>query len=309
MKPAKFRCISILLVLAVLLTTGCSRRAALREPVSRFQSSASVVIASTRIYTTELNKVERDSYIYGQLGAREQIKLAELESRQVFSREGLRARLEALDHLSSYGDLLWKLANSDAPARVQAASNQLGSSLGALDERVRGLNGGDDTAFKSAFGPVFEVVSLILADVTERRIERALEKAVKDGEAPINRLVSVIRKDIVIAYERRRTALSGERVILVDEFNRELDRGAGADAEKLRLFASRIRNHEDRWEIFATANPQEGLDAMAAAHSALVKYARSPQRKIDLATLVDAMEAFASRANTVAQAVKTLRAS
>jgi len=309
MNPSRLRSASIMLVLVALLTTGCSRRAALREPVTKFQAASTIVIASARTYTTELNKVERDNYIRRQLGAREQIKLSEVESRQVFSREGLRARLHALDQLANYGDLLWKLANSDAPARVQAASNQLGTALGGLDKTVRGLTSEDDASFKSAFGPVFQIISQVLSDIAERQIERALERAVEDGEAPINRLIAVIRSDIGLAYERRRSALSAERTLLVDEYNREQQKGASADSERLRLFADRISFHEDRWEVFATANPQDGLDAMAKAHSALVKYARSRQRRADLVTLVEAMEAFAVRAATVGQAVKALQGS
>jgi hypothetical protein len=49
-----------------MLITGC-RNAGFRDPIAKFQSAASVVIASTRLYVTELNKVERDHYIASQL--------------------------------------------------------------------------------------------------------------------------------------------------------------------------------------------------------------------------------------------------
>lgn len=73
------------------------------------------------------------------------------------------------------------------------------------------------------------------------------------------------------------------------------------------MFAERIREHENRWEIFASANPGEGLDAMAKAHSALVAYAKSGQKVNDLASLVSAMEDFAARAKIIGQAVQELK--
>ena len=57
------------------------------------------------------------------------------------------------------------------------------------------------------------------------------------------------------------------------------------------------------------ANPEEGLDAMAKAHSALVTYAKSGQKVNDLASLVEAMEAFATRAANIGRAIQDLHAS
>lgn len=107
-----------LLALSLLLTTivsvGCGP-SGFREPIAKFQTSSAVVIASTRLYVTELNQVERDHYVNSQFSKRAQIKLDELEAVQVFSRDGLKARLDELAQLASYGELLSKLDDSDAP--------------------------------------------------------------------------------------------------------------------------------------------------------------------------------------------------
>jgi outer membrane murein-binding lipoprotein Lpp len=301
---------SFLIVATVLgiatILSGC-RTGGYRDPISKFQSAASVVIASTRLYATELNKVERDHYIAGKLSQKAEIKLNELEGAQVFSQEGLKARLDAMDQLASYGSLLSKLANSDAPSRISAEIQSLGDAIKRLSTTVNDLANTDDAAFRSAVGPVSVIVGEILSLITQNKIREALDKAIKDGEVPINKLLSVIRNDISIAYERKRNSLSDTRVSLVREYENERAKGPTSEPEKLRLYADRIRAHEDRWEAFASADPGEGLDAMAKAHTALVNFAKSSQKVNDLASLVEAMEAFAARAMNIGRAIQALR--
>ena len=288
----------ILILLTACGTTGY------RSPISKFQDASSVVIASTRIYLTELNKVERDKYINEQVSRKAQIQLIQIEAVQVFSRDGLKARLDALDQLSTYGDLLAKLANNDAPERITVQAQGLGDALKNLSDTVNGLTGSENQNFKTAVDPVATLIGEVLNLIVQQKIKDALDKAIQAGDAPINRLLNVIRSDITVAYERKRNALSEMRVILVDEYNREVQKGDGADPEKLRVFAERIRTHENHWEVFVSANPGEALDAMAAAHTALVNYAK---KTIDLASLVDAMETFAARAQRIGKAIQELR--
>jgi hypothetical protein len=301
------RMLLILVTSIVLFNTACGSKG-FRDPISKFQAASSVVIASTRVYLTELNKVERDHYISSQLGERAQIKLDEIQAVQVFSNDGLKARIDALDQLANYGDLLSKLANSDAPERVRAQATDLGGELKKLSSTVSGLTHATDADFQQAVGPVTTIVGQILDLIVQQKIKAAIEKAINEGELPVNKLISTIRSDISLAYERKREALSGMRVTLVDEYNRELAKRENANAELLRVLAERVRAHEDRWEAFASANPGEGLDAMQKAHTALVKFAKSSHKVADFASLVDAMEAFAARAQAIGQAIQSLRA-
>ncbi len=298
--------VATLLLAVTIFSMGCGP-SGYAEPITKFQSSSAIVIASTRLYVAELNKVERDHYILGKLGAKAQIQVNELQAVQVFSPDGLRARLDALDQLAKYGDLLSKLAKSDAPARIQAEARDLGSAISQLQSTVNGLTHTDDAAFQEAVGPVTEIVGQILNFVVERKIQKALDEAIANGHLPINKLIGVIRNDITIAYQRRRSTLSAARIALVDEYNTEMAKGPEADRQKLRDLAERISDHEDRWEVFATANPGEGLDAMAKAHTALVEYSKSAHKVKDLASLVSAMEAFAARAVSIGQSVQALR--
>lgn len=295
-----------LLIVILILPVGCSPHGFL-NPVAKFQKASSVVISSTRLYISELNKSERDHYIQQRLGEKAQIKINDIEAAQVFSKDGLKARLDALNQLESYGDLLLKLANSDSPEKVQASAKDLGDEITKLSTTVNSLNGDGNSDFKSAVGPVSSIVGEILNLVAQKKMKDALNKAISTGREPVNNLITAIRNDINLAYERKKNALSGLRVDLVDAYNEEMSKGGSSDSEKLKLLAERVIAHEDRWETFASSNPGEGLNAMVSAHNALVNYAGSSQKIEDLSTLIEALEAFTARAESLGKSIKSLQ--
>jgi hypothetical protein len=295
-----------LAVIVLMNLTGC-KPSAYRDPISKFQSAASLVIAGSRLYVTELNKVERDHYIDGKVHERGTIRIDEIEDVQVFSRDGLKARLNALDQLANYATLLSDLAHSDAPERIRAEAMGLGAAMDTLSLSVHKLKNPADGAFRSSFGPAAIIVGEICGLIVARDLDQALNKAILQGERPINNLLLTIQSDIAIAYELKRNSLSDMRVARVDDYNNELQKGADAGAEKLKSFAEKIKAHEDRWEAFAVANPSEALNAMAQAHTALVKYAKSSHSDVDLKSLVDAIESFVARATSISDAVQVLR--
>jgi hypothetical protein len=289
----------------VAISASCGGHAGFVEPIDTFQTASATVIAATRVYITELNKVEREKYILSRVAARKSIDLSEVEAVQVFDTDGLHARVVALDQLETYGSLLASLASSDAPARIHAEASGLGESLKALDTTVEALHGPNNANFKAAVGPVSDLIGGILELVAEQKIRDALKRAIEAEDDPINTLLSVISDDMRLAYQRKRNMLSAMRTDLRDEYERAL--AAGADAATLRAAAEAVRAHEDRWEAFASANPATGLNAMRDAHAALVKYARSAGKPSDILTLAAAMEAFAARAQALGQAVHALK--
>jgi hypothetical protein len=301
------RQLSLLAILIVTGATGCAKPTAYRAPVGKFRDASTVVIQSTKVYLTELNKVERDKYIYLQASRPDQIKIAEIEQVQVFSKDGIVARLNALDQLASYVDLLDQLANSNAPETIKTKASDLQTSLTNLSGQVKALTGEDDKQFKNVAGRVLPLIGDVLQAFAEQAIENALKKAIATGAEPVNQLIQSIEQDTSVAYERRRNGLSAARVILVDQYNREFEKGRGADPARLKDYADAISAGEDRWEAFATAQPTHGLEAMKRANQALVKFAATPKPNItDLTTFVDAMDSFANAASRVGRAVQQL---
>lgn len=294
-------------LLAMILTAGCKEPSEFRDPVLKFQEASSIVIASTQRYLTELNKVERDKYIQTQASNLDTIKLEKIEDVQVFSADDIKARLDALSQLSSYGELLVKIASDDdAREHISAQATSLKNSLEGLTGTLGYLDAQEQNAdFKDAaigFTTIFEE---ILQAVVEQKLKHALKMAVVRGEKPINNLLSVIERDIEGAYQRRLSYLSALRVIRVDAYNNYIA-GPNPDRRKAQQLANMIREHEDRWEILASAHPQRGLKAMRTAHSALVKYAKYGAKPTSLIELIEAMDVFATRAYLLGLAVRNL---
>jgi hypothetical protein len=297
--PASF------LVSAAVCLTGCAHPAAYQAPIAKFHDASAVVIEATKTYLTELNKTERDMYLQRQAGAMQPVQLKMIEEVQGFSKEGIEARLNALDQLANYIDLLNQLANSDAPDRIKAKATDLQTALGALSGQVNSLTGADDAQFKTATGRVIPVLGDVLQAFAEKRIEEGLNKAITSGAPAVNELIGAIETDVALAFERKKSGFSAERVRLVDQYNLDQEKNAGAAA--LQADADAISAEEDRWDAFLAANPKDGLEAMKRANDALVRFASAPKHKVtDFGSFVDAVESFAATANRVGQAVHEL---
>ena len=309
-KHMKTKSFQILIITCLLIiTSGCSSVAGYKRPISNFQNASSVVINSTRIYLAELNKVERNKYIDKQTTEKKNILLSDINKSQLFSREQIQLRLEALDLLSQYGDLLGQLANSDVPERITSNADNLGSALSKLSNDISTARGETGSNFSSAIGPVTTIVGEVARLAVERKMEEALDNAVTKGEKPIISLIDTIRTDIVSAYQRKKNALSTNRVVLIDKYNVELKKvnSGNGNAIQLEKDAEELKSFLDLWESFPSSNPNEGLEAMKKAHQALVDYAKSDKNDKDLADFVEAMEVFTLRAQRVGVAVNQLQ--
>ena len=305
-RPRIFGSVSILIVLLA-ASLGCAKPSAYKAPVAKFRDAAGVVIQSTKVYLTEINKVERDQYLYQQAAAPAMIRLDQIEAVQVFSKEGIAARLKALDQLANYCDLLNQLANGEAPDKIKASANDLQTALTGLSGEVKSLTGENDALFKAAANKVLPVIGDVLQAFAQQSLESALKKTINTGAAPVNELIAVIETDITTAYQRKRTSYSARRVALVDQYNREFAHGQSADLQKLKSYADEISAGEDQWETFLAAQPNDGLEAMKKANDSLVKFANTRRPTVtDFATFADAVDSFASTANRVGRGVQQL---
>jgi hypothetical protein len=290
---------------AVIFLIGCAHPNAYQAPVAKFRDASAVVIETTKIYLTELNKTERDMYIKAQASKSAQIKESEIESVQGFSKEAIAARLNALDQLANYADLLNQLASSDAPARIKTKATDLQTALTGLSGEINKLGGPDDANFKAVTSRVIPVIGDVLQAFVEERIEEGLNRAITGGGPAVNSLIQAIADDVEIAFQRKKAAFSAERLRMVDEYNKDLQNHSSPAA--LQADADTIIVEEDRWEAFLTANPKDGLAAMRRANDALVKFASKPKHSVnDFGSFVDAVESFAATANRVGKAVHEL---
>jgi hypothetical protein len=226
---------------------------------------------------------------------------------QVFSKESIAARLNALDQLANYADLLNQLANSDSPDQIQSGATDLHNAVTGLSGQIASLSGVDDAKFKSAAGKALPVIAGILQGLAEKRIDDALKQAIAAGDMPVNTIIDAIELDIRDAVTRKKNRFSQMRVVAVDQYNQELEQ-PHPDRAKLQAYADALSQEEDRWETFLNSSPVEGLDAMKKANQALVKFASTPKIKVtDFNSFVDAMELFANTANRVGKGIQQLK--
>lgn len=298
-----YKCCSFGLLLVIFCS--CSSTAGYKKPVTDFRNASSVVIETARIYVTQLNKIQRDAYIDRQVVAAKQIKLSEIEKEELLSQKEINIRLRALNELSKYGELLVQLTSSDAPERVTSNAEDLSKSLDKLQGNLDSLNTDSSAGFKGAFGPVAKLIGEVTRLAVEQKIQQALDRAILGGEKPIQSLINTIRDDIVTAFELKRTTLSDARTIYIDGYERERERKRGYSI--LRERGQEIKLALDIWEAFPASDPRESLDAMAAAHGALLDYSKSPKKSGDLAAFTAQMELFVARAKRVGNAVRQLQ--
>lgn len=294
------------LIFSTLVLVGCVNPAAYREPITRFQQASTVVTEGARMEYGVANKRERNAVIDRLVAKRERINLQVLNDKEVrvLSGDDLAARMAALDALVKHGQLLLTLASSDAPARAKDAAN-------SLDDAIVGLSSSLGRVPSDEFKNKAEGFAIITAEVTklalEVKISQALDKAITLSEQDVLALIRLIQNDMRALYERQRSILSAARVSATDEYNEELTK-PNPSPEKLKKAASEIKTVEDAWDnlpLLLGAGP--GLDAMAQAHQKLVDYAKSSKNPQDLAELVEAMDAFVTRAKVIADAIKTIR--
>ena len=296
--------LSAILTVAI-LSLSCTGPGAYTAPVAKFRDASAVVIESTKAYLVALNKTERDHYIDEQVEGGAPIQLIRIEEVQVFGAQAIAARIDALDRLADYTELLYRLSTSTAPESVKGKATSLGTALTSLSSRVNDLTGADDAAFKRAVKTVFPVVGEVLQAIVERRLEDGLRKAATTGAAPVNTLIEAIKVDAEVAYERKRNVLSKRRADAALAYNTAVTKGATTST--LRRLADVVSGTEDQWEAFQTARPASGLDAMQRANLALETLARTPRPGIsDVARFVEAVEVFAGTAERVGQAVRQL---
>jgi len=290
---------------ALLLAAGCARPSEYRAPVETFRDASAVVIRSTQTFLQALNKTERDHYISDQVASQSPIQLSRIEEVQVFGPEAIAARIEVLDHLADYTNLLYRLATSDSPDRVKGQARDLGEALANLSTSVSKLTGADNAGFKQSVTTVLPVIGDVLQAVVSQHVEDALKKAIAAGAGPVNSLIEAIKVDAELAFQRKRSALSKRRADAALAYNAQVGK---ADAAALKKLGDAIVLTEDQWEAFQTARPVVGLDAMQRANLALEKFAKTRRPSAaDLSSFVDAMEVFAAAAARLGEDVAKLR--
>ncbi len=312
-------CHPLVLLTLFLLVTGCTH-AAYREPITRFQLASTVVIEGTRAAYAEANKGKRNAEIDRRLKRREPITLDYLDSKdlRLLTPDDIAKRMKLLAALSKHGELLLTLASSDAPQKAKDAANSLNDALVSFSKAVDAskftANAGGFVAIAGGF---VAIAGEIVRYVHEAKITSALDKAIVASNDQVKSLLRLLQSEMDAFYQLRRKNLSKERVAAVDSYNKlinQLKKQADIDIEQpnpqqadIEKAVARIKSVEDAWDDLPLLGYGPGLDAMSQAHKNLVDYASSSKTPQDFDSMVEAIDAFVTRAKVIAEAIQTIR--
>lgn len=295
-----------LLFALVPFLSGCPNQASYQEPITRFQQASTIVIEGARSEYGLANSAERNAEIDRLVAAKSRIDLSKLNAPAIrlLGPDDLNVRLVTLDTLAKHGQLLLILASSDAPTRAKDAANSLDDAIVGLSSSL-GKTPSDK--FKSSVEGFATIAGEAAKLALDAKISEALDKAIAASDKSVTEILTLIKDDLGYLYERRRSNLSAARKYAVDAYNLELDKQV-INVDTLKKSASEIKKTEDAWDtlpLLLGAGP--GLDAMAEVHQKLVQYAKSSKSPQDLAELVEATDAFVTRAKIIADAIKTIK--
>jgi hypothetical protein len=272
--------------------------------MSEFHDATEVVIATAKTTYAGLNKAERDHYVDLQLAQRKPIDPDELAKVQVLDAHETALRMNSLDVLGKYSDLLVQLATTQTPANVQGKTTDLQQLLVTLSGDVDKLAGTNSGQFRARTKSVFPLLGTALQALVSAKTVAALKKATVDAIKPVNAFIGALETDMRLAHDRERNFLSGRRRDAYVHYRADLE--AKADGAKLRADADSILVLESQWETFESESPTAGLEAMKQAYDSLVEFARKPKPSAaDYNTLLGSMDSFVDTARQVGLAVKT----
>lgn len=293
-----------------------------REPISKFQTASVVVSTDARKSFTESNRVNRNFLIKKLSRQRKFITGNLLRNVQFFDEKDLQARLDALDRLNEYVDLLVSIANSDAPQNISKSATDLTGALGTLTNTVAGLQGNPNNNFKTktvnAFGVAGVVVSEVLKAFAQHKIKEGLEAAILRGDQPINDLIDAIGDDLDVLNKRYVVNFEAQRDELYKSYNCELNKvvkdntficdpdATPFNQQSLNGMRDQISTFEDTLETLKAANPKEALTKMKKAHIKVVMLAKS-NSPASFTDAVAAIEDFAAAAKRLGDAVEKLK--
>ena len=327
----KLSCLLILLILLI-LQSGCSLAGRLKQPIEDFRNATSVVVASARVGYSLVNDIALDDELRKAQCAQKRpakecrptdIDVAKLVSSRTISNDGMKARLDALESLDKYVTLLAELVNSDKPERITAAADDLQKSIdslavqitkleqpdtaGAADAHDSAVHAANQKRFIASVGIFSNAIGIILSALGNRKRDKALKKAVLDGDKAVKEIIAGLKSDFSIFWSQKKQDANNDIHDSFSALNTEIEASGGVTATRpdsgtlARLRSNVIQAVKNR-DIIVSTDPDESLTAMATAHDELVKLANEPTENNFIASAA-AIQAYLGAATRLGGAI------
>jgi hypothetical protein len=303
--------VSIGLVCILALSSACVTNR-FSKPISTYQKSVDASIGVIGKYYDGMNSYERRLYLQGiLLNPKEEVLFTDAQGKltplagRIFSPESVKARLDALALINLYAKRLADLAGSDAPTKFAENTKVLSDNLVNLSGTFSTLAGaGADKTASKFITPIGSLVGLVGQIYLQEKRDAALKAAIEQGDPVVTQILDLIKDDLVGVISPQ--ILTGAKQLLADRVNSYNQNRTTMSSEERRKALDEIAAAAQEYDATILFNPANLLQAMKEAHQALVKFARAPKEPKTFSDLVAALETFAGRAETAAQAIHQL---
>jgi hypothetical protein len=315
-----------LLVITALtcVTSGCVT-ANFTKPIASFKSSTDTAASAVGTYFTGLNQFERVLYLDDRIYDPD-LRIEATDSAgnptpligQIFKADSIKARMDSLSLLGSYADGLAALAGNTAPQNFATASMALGTNLLSLDKTFTSLSHTSDPSAGGYIGPVSQIIGVVGEFYLEKSRDDKVADAITKGAPAVTNILNLLQSDLeTVVAPLKATGLAQQLAEELAAYNNTKDvNGNVIDAKQQRRVMTvaerqaaieQIGTAAEQYDLFISSNPTEAINGIREAYAALLKYAQSDKSPKNFAELMSSIQAFQTKAATIAAAVQQIQ--
>jgi hypothetical protein len=279
---------------------GCAAAKFYKAPVANFQSGVNETASTVEPYFTELNRMESQYRLFDKVHDSKDWGTEDLKPR--FSPETIQVRVQALEIIKRYAQLLSDIAGSTSPDDFQKAADNLGKQTQSLADTVGKLAGAKVPPIGDPLGKLVNFLGQIKI---EHDRKKALEVAIKAGEGPVDELIQALRDDTVTAVALWYEDQKQREVIVLGMYNAQRKSATSPDA--IEALMKKVLDNSNEAETLRNLPVRNLFDDFESAHKALVSFAKSGGRPSGVAGLAAQIDVFTQQAKTLSDLVLSLR--
>ncbi|WP_375444670.1 hypothetical protein [uncultured Fibrella sp.] len=304
-----------LALFCVLLAALPACQRAYKAPIDTLQKSTADATRAITTYYTALNQQERDLYFLTLLlNPNERVEEVTAQGKETplladsFDPVAIQARIALITQLATYADRLSALAGNEAPKELRTSLMALGSSLANVQTTFADLarNRADEQA-TAYISPLSTLIAVVGEAALIKRRDKAIQKAILDGEAPINQILDFLTKDLnKYVFLAQKTGDDQKLTQLMVAYNTLANRKA-IPRDELKKRLDEIQRAAEQLRLTRTNRPSDVLRVLKKAHVALVGVAKSTTTFQQFQTSVLAYETQVDLFLKAAQRINELR--
>ena len=279
---------------------GCAAAKFYKAPVANFQNGVNQTASTVEPYFTELNRMESQYRLFDKVHDSKDWGTEDLKPR--FSPETIQVRVQALEIIKRYAQLLSDIAGSTAPDDFQKAADSLGKQTQSLADTVGKLA---DAKVPPIGDPLGKLVNFLGQIKIEHERKKALEVAIKAGEEPVDQLIQALRDDTVTAVALWYEDQKQREVIVLGMYNAQRKSATSPDA--IEALMKKVLDNSNEAETLRNLPVRNLFDDFESAHKALVSFAKSGGRPSGVAGLAAQIDVFTQQAKALSDLVLSLR--